>query len=377
MHIAFNGWFWNQPHTGSGQYLRRLLPQLRKIAPELKMTLVLPPDVASADDLPPNITIMTTKGMGGKIGKVWFEQRLFPQAVKKCQADIAHVPYWGSPLSSSAKLVTSVLDVIPLALPEYTQGMAGRLYTALVSAAAPGSAHILTISQAAKNDIVEYLTIPAEKITSTYLGVDEAFHPRLGAERDAAVRQKYSLPDRFVLYIGGFDSRKQVAQLLEAYTYVLKAEGDEVPLVLAGREPAWGTSIFPDLRKIVGEFGLSDVVQWAGYIDEADKPSLYRLAALSVFPSKYEGFGLPIIESMASGTPVIAWDMDVSREISGDAAFLVDNARTMAGAILALLLQAPLRETMINQGLAQATRYNWRKTAQETLAVYEKVMRDT
>jgi len=179
------------------------------------------------------------------------------------------------------------------------------------------------------------------------------------------------------LYIGGFDSRKQVAQLLEAYTYVLKAEGDEVPLVLAGREPAWGTSVFPDLRKIVGEFGLSDVVRWAGYIDEADKPSLYRLAALSVFPSKYEGFGLPIIESMASGTPVIAWDMDVSREISGDAAFLVDNARTMAGAILALLLQAPLRETMINQGLAQATRYNWRKTAQETLAVYEKVMRDT
>jgi glycosyltransferase involved in cell wall biosynthesis len=375
MHIALNGWFWDRPAVGSGQYLRRLLHHMQRIAPDVQFTLVLPPHNHTPDDVPENVNLLVTEGPGGRWGKVWFEQRIFPRMVEQCGADIAHVPYWGPPLSSPAKLVTTILDVAPLVMPEYQAGLMGRLYTALVRAAASGSAHAITISDAARADIIADLNMPPETITTTYLGVDPVYHPRLVAERDEAVRLKYNLPERFVLYLGGFDVRKQVNLLLHAYSYVIQSEGDEVPLVLAGKEPPWGTSVFPDMRRLAGELDLNDYILWPGYIDEEDKPSLYRLATVFVSPSAYEGFGLPVIEAMASGTPVVANEIDVYQETVGDGAFLTNTPRAMAGAIIALLLQEPLRQSMINQGLAQATRFNWRKTAEGTLRVYEQVLR--
>lgn len=379
MHIAFNGWFWDQPNTGSGQYLRRLLHNLRRVAPDLQMTLVLPPHNTSPDDLPVNVSVVNTQKslFGGQLGKVWFEQRAYPALVGRVGADIAHVPYWGPPLSSPARLVTSVLDVIPLAIPDYARGWKARLYTSLVTAAARGSAHTLTLSEASKADIVKYIGLPEDTITATYLAADEVYHPRIGAERDEAVRKKYDLPDDFVLGIGGFDVRKQFNQLLLAYTYVGQAEGDNIPLVLAGRQPEWGTGVFPDLPKYAADLNITDYVRWIGYIDEDDKPSLYRLAKVFVFPSIYEGFGLPVLEAMASGVPVVANNVSSIPEVAGDSAYLVEpgDARGMAGAIIALLLQPSLHESMVTQGLARATNFSWRKTAKETLAVYEQVMR--
>ncbi len=377
MHIALNGWFWTQPYTGSGQVVRRLVTMLRRIAPEVRLTLVLPPGQPVPDDLPEGVQAVTTRGPGGNLGKVWFEQRTFPAAAAACGADVAHVPYWGPPLSSPVPLVTSVLDVIPLAIPEYSQGVGPRLYTSLVRAAARESAHILTLSEAAKADIVRLLDVPAEMVTVTHLAADEAYHPKLGAERDEAVRAKYNLPDQFVLYLGGFDLRKHVNQLLLAYTYVGQAEGDQIPLVIAGKEPAWGTPLFPDLRKYAEALKITEYVRWIGPVDEADKPSLYRLADVFVYPSVYEGFGLPVLEAMACGTPVVANESSSIPEVVGDGAYLVreGDARAMAGAIIALLLQKPLRESLINQGLARATHFSWRKTAKETLAVYERVLK--
>lgn len=377
MHVAYNGWFWDQPHTGSGQYIRSLLNHLRRIAPSLEMTLVLPTHNQSLEDLPPNINVIRTQGFGGKLGKIWFEQQTFPKVVGKIDADIAHVPYWGPPLSSPAKLVTSLLDVIPLVIPDYSRGFGTRLYTSLVSTAVRGSAHIITLSHASRLDIEEQLNIPEEMITPIYLAPDERYHPRLGAENDEQIRTKYNLPEHFTFYLGGFDLRKQLNQLLLAYTYVVQAEGDEYPLVIAGQEPDWGTPLFPDMRQYAKELGIEEHIQWLGFVPEEDKAALYRLADVFVFPTRYEGFGLPILEAMASGTPVIANEVSCIPEIVGKGAFLVEpgDTRKMAGAIIALLTQDPLRNSQINAGLAQATRYQWRKTAQETLAVYERVLR--
>jgi glycosyltransferase involved in cell wall biosynthesis len=377
MRIAFNGWFWGQSNTGSGQYLQHLLNNLRRVAPELEMVLVLPPHLSQAEALPDGVETVTTSGPGGNFGKVWFEQRSYPQAVGQSGANIAHVPYWGPPLASPAPLVTSVLDVIPLAIPDYAQGFGARLYTALVSASARGSAHVLTLSQASKLDIVEMLAIPEDDISVTYLATDPVFHPRMGAERDAAVREQYNLPQDFILYLGGFDLRKNVNQLLLAYTYVMQAEGMDVPLVIAGREPqAWGTHMFPDLRQYAKELGIEDNVQWIGFVPEEDKASLYRLARVFAWPSLYEGFGLPLLEAMACGTPVVANEVSCFPEVAADGAFLVEpgSARAMAGAIIALLHQEPLRQTQINAGLARVTNFSWRKTAQQTLAVYEQIL---
>jgi len=377
VHIAINGWFYDQVSTGSGQYLRHLLKNLLAIAPELKISLILPPHISTPPDLPTSVHAIETgkRKRKSKLGKVVFEQRTFPRLAREIEADIAHVPYWGTPLACPVRLVTTVLDVIPLLYPIYNQGLFTNAYTSLVSAAARGSNHIITISETAKIDIEEQLGIADEDITVTYLAPDERFHPRIGAENDEAVRAKYDLPEQFVLYLGGFDWRKQVNTLLLAYTYVGEADGDAFPLVLAGREPPYDDKLFPDLPEYSRQLKIDDYLRWIGFVDEADKPALFRLADVFVFPSLYEGFGLMALEAMAAGTPVVTSDAIVFEEILEDAAYIVNNAREMAGAIIALLIQQPLRDAMINQGLALASNYTWRKTAQETAAVYEMVMR--
>ena len=381
VHIAINGWFYDQEATGSGQYLRHLLASLSQAAPEVELSLILPPQIQAPPDQPRAINVVSTTGSRlvpkalGKVGKVVFEQRTFPRIARAIGADIAHVPYWGAPITCPVKLVTTVLDVIPLLYPIYSRGPLNSLYTALASSAARGSNHIITISETAKIDIEEELRIPEDAITVTYLAPAERYHPRIGADNDEAVRGKYNLPERFVLYLGGFDWRKQVNELLLAYTYVGEADGDTFPLVIAGREPEYDDRLFPNLRAYASRLEIEDYVQWIGFVDEADKPSLYRLADVFVFPSLYEGFGLMALEAMASGTPVVTSKAIVFEEVLEDAAFIVNNAREMAGAILALLIQQPLRDTMINQGLALASNYAWRKTAEETLEVYERVMR--
>lgn len=372
-----NGWFYDQQSTGSGQYLRHLLANLRQSAPEIEISLILPPHIQPPDDLPSGVKAIETgtRKNTAKWRKVVFEQRTFPRIARQIGADIAHVPYWGTPLACPVKLVTTVLDVIPLLYPVYSRGPLTGLYTSLVSSAARGSNHIITISETAKIDIEEQLRIPEDEITVTYLAPDERYHPQIGADKDEAIRDKYDLPERFVLYLGGFDWRKQVNELLLAYTFVGEADGDAFPLVIAGREPNYDDRLFPDLRAYCRRLNIEDYVRWIGFVDEEDKPALYRLADVFVFPSLYEGFGLMALEAMASGAPVVTSNAIVFEEVLEDAAFIVNNAREMAGAILALLIQQPLRDTMINQGLALASNYSWRKTAEETLKVYERVLR--
>lgn len=378
MHIAINGWFWDQPNTGSGQYVRELLRALRQIDTNNQYTLILPAHIPSPDDVPDGVNVVQVSGgLPGKMGKVWFEQRQYPAAVGRCGAEVAHVPYWGPPLSAPAKLVTSVLDVVPLLFPEYAQGVATQFYTSLVRAAAQGSAYIITLSEASKQDIAAQFDYPAERVVPVHLAPKLDYHPKMGAERDEAVREKYGLPedDPFILYLGGFDSRKQLEQLFAAYTYVVRAHGEFIPLVLAGREPEWRAPLFPNMREYATEMEIPDEsLMWIGYVDEEDKPSLYRLARVFVYPSAYEGFGLPVLEAMASGTPVVANEIPVFDELVADGAFLVEpgSATKMGGAMMALLEQEDLYQSVRNAGAARATNFTWRKTARETLAVYEK-----
>jgi glycosyltransferase involved in cell wall biosynthesis len=211
------------------------------------------------------------------------------------------------------------------------------------------------------------------------LAADERFQPANGGDQDEAIRRKYGLPDEFVLYLGSFDIRKNVHNLLLAWTYTGPSLGEQIPLVLAGRQPqTWGTRRFPDLPQYARQLDIERYLVWLGEVDEDDKPSLYRLAKVVVFPSRYEGFGLPVLEAMACGTPVVAADASSIPEVAGEAAYLVDpdDARTLGAAILSILVQDDLRRHLANAGRGQATRFSWRKTAQKTLEIYEQVMRD-
>jgi glycosyltransferase involved in cell wall biosynthesis len=382
MHVALNAYFWNRPSTGSGQYIRQLVYHLNRLVSDLAITLVWPaaPGDKEPEDVPPGIGVERAPARSGHLGKVLFEQRGFPDACRRVGATLAHVPYFGPPLRTPVPLIVTVHDLTTLLMPDYNRGAPVRLYNALVSAAARGADHVLTDSFSSKLDILDHLGLPEERVTAVYLGVGPAYTPRpAGGDNslmEMAVRQKYGLPEFYALYLGGYETHKNVVTLLQAYTYVAQALGEEYPLVLAGKKPDNASPNYPDYDRLIDQMGLGRFVRWIGYVDEADKPTLYRHAGVFVFPSRREGFGLPPLEAMACGAPVVASDSGSLPEIIGSAGFAVDpdDPRGMAGAIIAVLTEDQLAADLRRQGLEQASRFTWEHTATETLLVYDRVV---
>jgi len=180
-----------------------------------------------------------------------------------------------------------------------------------------------------------------------------------------------------VLYLGGFDVRKNIATMLSTYRWAGPAIGENCPLLVAGRLPERDTPFTPDPRRLAREQGVDErFVRFIGFVDEADKPALYRGAAAFVFPSRYEGFGLPPLESLACGTPVVGSDVSSIPEVVGDAGVLLspDDAEGMAGALIQLATDDDFRAELSRRALAQAARFSWERTARETLAAYRDVV---
>jgi glycosyltransferase involved in cell wall biosynthesis len=237
---------------------------------------------------------------------------------------------------------------------------------------------VLTDSLASKRDIEQHLRLPPDRVRCIYLAARARFDPT-PAPGDGAIRLSYGLPDpslpseprRYVLYLAAHDVRKNVETLVEAFTTVAQAD-DDVILVIGGKLPARDDPVFFDPRPLVRALGLSDKVRFIGWVDEADKPAILRGAACAVFPSRYEGFGLPVLEALACGTPMIASNASSLPELLGDAGFAVDpdDVQGLAGAILSCLVDEALAAELRQRGPRQAARFSWAQTARQTLDAY-------
>jgi glycosyltransferase involved in cell wall biosynthesis len=369
MKVGINAHFWDQAATGSGQYLHNLVSALRQAPGDDEYLLIGPrpgPDHTASTPF---------DGRSEEAAKLWFEQVTFPRTCRALGLDLAHVPYFASPLLPSLPTVVTVHDLIPIVLPAYRGNLLVRLYTGLVAAAARRAQLILTDSQSSRRDILARLGVPAERVRVVYLAASADYLPVIDQARLEMARRKYHLPERFILYLGGFDRRKNVCGLLRAYKCASGSLGQKYPLLLAGRLPAQESAIFPDLKREIAELGVEETAIPIGWVAEEDKPALYSLASLFVYPSFYEGFGLPVLEAMACGTPVVASRAASLPEIVGEAGLLVDPQQVtqMAQAIICALSDETLRLEMRESGLAQAQRFSWRETAQQTLAAYREV----
>ncbi len=384
MKVAINAWFYDQIHTGSGQYLRYLVLALIKADPDLHIVLITPAHKLAADTLaggpdlawPDRVSVLPAPIKAGYLGKVWFEQSLFPQKAKEIGADLAHVPYFGSALSPKIPTVVTVHDLIPMVLPEYRGHALVRLYTSLVAAAAANADLILADSEASRRDILQHLRIAPEKVRTVYLAPAPHYEPLESWTQVEYITQKYDLPETYVLYMGGYDVRKNVRALLHAWTYVSKGLGDTVPLVLAGNLPQKDTPFFPDPLKIAKDLDIEAYIVTPGWIEEVDKPLLYGAARVFVFPSQYEGFGLPVLEAMACGTPVVTTNRSSLPELVGADAFQVDpdDTRHLASPIIALAIQEETHTDMAERGYQQALTFTWARTAEQTLTAYRDVL---
>lgn len=233
---------------------------------------------------------------------------------------------------------------------------------------------IITISEATKQDMIQHLRVDPSKIEVIYCGVDFK-HFNEARNNSQSVREKYQLPDQYILYIGTLEPRKNIETLIEAFKR-FKIEGDKsnakIKLVLAGKK-GW---LYEGIFKKIQELGLEDDVVDLGYIDEIDKPALYQMAQCFVFPSIYEGFGIPVIEAMAAGTPVITTNVSSLPEVAGEAGVLVDPKDTIAIAesMYQLTTNEAKKQELIQKGYTQAQKFSWETSAEKLYRVYKELL---
>jgi glycosyltransferase involved in cell wall biosynthesis len=383
MRVGFNGLFLGCDATGSGQYTRHLLQALLELEDGPEYWVFKPqepqiagqPDCASGAAAPIEYAATLSAGRWRNLDKLWFEQITFPRLCRRAAVDLCHVPYFAPPLCPGVPMVVTIHDLIPLLLPEYRSSLSVQLYTLLVSAAARRSDLIITDSQHSRQDIIEHLGIDPDRVRVIYLAAAPSCRAISDMAILAGVRQKYGLPESYILYLGGFDRRKNLEGLLQAYARV-SAVLDAVPaLVVAGRLPAADTPLFPDPRRTVSELAIERRVIFTGWVAEEDKPALYSGALFFAFLSLYEGFGLMPLEAMACGTPVLAARATSLPEIVGPGGLLVDplGVDETAQAMAELVRNGGRRERLAAEASKQAARFDWKRTAVETLQAYRSV----
>ena len=286
-------------------------------------------------------------------------------------SDVFHATDHLLPPLRRAGSVFTVHDLIFLHFPEYHLPL-NRWYLSLMLPRFLRRADaLIAVSENTKRDVVKLMQIPPDKITVIYEGVNPAYRPLDDSAARDRVREKYRLPAEYILYFGTLEPRKNLLTLLDAY-HALLVRGQAIPsLVLAGRKGWLYQPVFARVRAL----GLEDRVHFTDYVDEQDAPVIMNAASVFVYPSLYEGFGLPPLEAMACGTPVICSNASSLPEVVGDGGLLFEprDVGALANAIARVLADAELRTQLRARGIEQARKFTWERAARETLAVYQAV----
>jgi len=299
------------------------------------------------------------------------EQFRLPGQIRGLHPGLYHSPYYIMPYCTGVPTVVTIYDLIPLVCRGYfsaAQRLAFRLTTAL---ALRSASRVITISAATRCDLLSHFHVPPEKVTSVPLAADEHFYPRPPAEI-AQLRAEYGLPEQYVLYLGINKPHKNLVCLVNAWAQIRNSQFAirNSQLIIAG---AWDER-YPEPKQRVEMLGLGNAVRFLGPVPDALLPALYSGATLFAFPSQYEGFGLPVLEAMACGTPVACSNTSSLPEVAGDAAITLDptDIAALANTLSRLLTDANLRADLQERGLRRAAQFSWERTARGTLAVYQQ-----
>lgn len=353
--------------AGLGTYSRGLLDNLARAGRHYQFTIYT--DKAPTYKPPAGIRVRVVPGSHSRLNPrealfAW-EQMDVRRAVHAAQPDLVH---WLHPAASLRKAaiptVITVCDMIPYVTPGYLPNKATKLYAMAEKRAIKRADHLITISEFSKREIMRLTNVPDQKITVTYLAGPPKRKPR-----------RRVVKGRYILFLGGSERRKNPVRVIQAFAQA--ALGDEVRLVVAGSIRQ--SFVDDDIAATVAALpaGVRTRIDLLGKVEDADLTSLYAHADLFVFPSLSEGFGLPVLEAMAYGVPVVTSSTTSLPEVAGKAATLVDPTDTLAlsDSLRALWQDTRLRAKLSKEGVAQSARFTWPKTAEETVAVYDRLLR--
>lgn len=285
------------------------------------------------------------------------------------QVDLFHGPdFVLPPLHPRTRAVVTVHDLSFLHLPHCFEPALLDYLNSAVPRATARADWVLADSESTRRDAIELLGVPEQQTSVLYPGVEPRFQPIQESAALNRVRAQYGLPQSFILSVGTVQPRKNYVRLVEACTQL---DVEDVHLVIVGGK-GW---LYQELFDRIKELDLQERVHMTGYVDDADLPALYNLAQVVAQPSLYEGFGIPIVEAMACGIPVVAANNSSLPEAAGDAGLLVDaqDSEALADALSRALIDSQLRRTMIERGLAQAGRFTWQKAAETLHATYQQI----
>jgi glycosyltransferase involved in cell wall biosynthesis len=281
-------------------------------------------------------------------------------------ADILHTPILIVPPKKRAPLVVTVFDLTFVSFPQHHLRSTRVLLGSGLRRAVQTADLFLAISENTKRDLVRLTGVAPERVCVTPLAADPLFRPSC----DTGVPARLGIDRPYALYVGTLEPRKNVTALLQAFAQL---EDKETLLVLAGAK-GW---MYEQIFSLVTQLGLESRVKMLGYVENDDLPALYTEAQVFVYPSLFEGFGLPVLEAMQCGTPVITTNVSSLPEVAGEAAILVspDDTAGLTAALRRVLSEPNLREEMRGQSLARAALFSWRKTAEMTVEAYQSVLR--
>ncbi|MBN1218226.1 MAG: glycosyltransferase family 4 protein [Anaerolineae bacterium] len=305
--------------------------------------------------------------------RIFWEQFIQPLVLQWANVDLLHALAFVAPVAAPCPFVVTVYDLSFLRYPEAFRPFNRRYLATFTARSVKQASAVITISESTRQDVINFLGVSPERVYPVYCGVDATYRP-LPADEVRAFKSAHQLPDTFLLYLGTLEPRKNVDGLIHAYARWRKDDPAAPPLIVAGGKGWYYHIIF----QLVESLNLTESVRFPGYIPQDELPLWYNAATLFVYPSHFEGFGLPVLEAMACGTPVLTSNTSSLPEVAGqngDACLVSPtDIAALAEAMAELMANANLRASMSARGLARAAQFTWEKTARETVAIYQNVL---
>lgn len=355
--------------VGAGVYITNLVREILLYPSDLKFLVLSHRDDFSMfhldDEYLERFIFLPDFGRGLRL---LMEQLVFPRLIKKYRVDIFHGLHYSFPLQSPASIVTTVHDLSYFIYPQKHNWLKRLYFPFFIRSAGRKANQILTVSENTKLDLIKFTQCPEEKIFVTPLGVEDRYFALASLEKMDEIRNKYKLPENYILFVGLIEPRKSIPTLIRAFLQLNEDSIYDIHLVIAGR---WGWESKSMLDEFVSHPAFQKI-HFPGYIADEDLPALYQMASIFVYPSSYEGFGLPVLEAMASGLPVITTNISSMPEFVSKAGILfsADEPFGLIKSMKLLLNDREMRLDLGKRAKERAADYRWKSTAEKTIAAY-------
>lgn len=355
--------------AGVSQYTEQIVRHLMASLPRSDDTLTVfaGPSVPPDGYVPDGVRWVSSRlPTGHAPGRILWEQSIAPVVAARTGLDVLFCPVNVVPLACPVPSVVTVHDLAFLAYPEAFHAAKRRYLTAMTRLSVHRARRVIAVSAHTRDDLTRHFGVCSARIAVIPNAADDRYGPADDPAVVTRFKAEHNLPERFILFVGTLEPRKNLRRLIEAFALLGDAEAD-VTLVIVGAS-GWLTS---DIAPLVQSRGLSDRTIFTGYVPDVDLPRWYQAATVFCYPSLYEGFGLPVLEALACGTPVITARTSSLPDVTGDAACLIDpsDVQDIAHALRSLLADEARRQEMSEAGIARSRLYSWERTAAATLDV--------